>query len=119
MSAESTLYAALSGWAGLTSLVSTRIYPDEVPLSVALPAVAWLRESTEFNPTIHGTITPGSTKALMDIACVAETRPSAEAVADQVVAACMAGAHYVTDRSMQRDPDTNLYAVTLRVDVWE
>ena len=31
----------------------------------------------------------------------------------------MAGTHYVTDRSMQRDPDTNLYAVTLRVDVWE
>ena len=72
MSAESTLYAALSGWAGLTALVGSRIYPDEVPLGVALPAVAWLRESTEFNPTIHGTITPGSTKALMDIACVAE-----------------------------------------------
>ena len=117
MSAESTLYAALSGWAGLTALVSTRIYPDEVPLGVALPAVAWLRESTEFNPTIHGTITRQHESA--DGHRPWRDKAVGRAVADQVVAACMAGTHYVTDRSMQRDPDTNLYAVTLRIDVWE
>ena len=31
MSAESALYAALSGLPGLTALVSTRIYPDVIP----------------------------------------------------------------------------------------
>lgn len=73
MSAESTLYAALSGWAGLTSLVSARIYPDEVPLGVALPAVAWLR-FTNSTRRFTERSRPGNTKALMDIAtAVAET----------------------------------------------
>lgn len=119
MSAETSLYDALSGWAGLTALVSTRIYPDEVPLGVALPAVAWVRTSSEYTITLCGTVLAGGTRAGMDVACVASTRSGAESVADQVVAACMASTHYVTDRSMIYDPETKLYAVTLNVDVWE
>lgn len=119
MSAEISLYGALSGWAGLTGLVATRIYPDEVPLGVALPAVAYVRTSSEYTTTLHGTVLAGGTRAGMDVACVAASRSGAEAVADQVVSACMASTHYVTDRSMQYDPETKLFAVTLSVDVWE
>jgi len=42
MSAESELYAALSGHAALTALVSTRIYPDAIPEDQPLPAVVYL-----------------------------------------------------------------------------
>jgi hypothetical protein len=119
MSAETQLYAALTGAAGLAALVSARVYPDVVPLGVALPAVAYLRAETEYSPTLHGTIWPGSTRAVMDVACVATTRSSAEAVADAVVVACLAATHMVTSRAMQFDAETDLYAVTLSVDVWE
>ena len=47
MSAESALYAALSGLPGLTALVSTRIYPDVIPEDAAMPAVVTARTGTE------------------------------------------------------------------------
>lgn len=41
MSAESITYALLSGAAAITSVVSTRIYPLELPEGVTLPAVVY------------------------------------------------------------------------------
>lgn len=119
MSAETSLYAALSAAPGVAALIGDRVYPDKIPAQVALPAVTYLRSDTEYTPTLHGTILPGSTRAVMDVACVAATRGSAEAVADAVLLACLGATHMVTGRSMQHDPETDLYAVTLVVDVWE
>jgi hypothetical protein len=47
MSAETELYAALSGAAGITALVGSRIYPDAIPEEVALPALVFSRQATE------------------------------------------------------------------------
>ncbi len=41
MSIESRLYGHLSAYAGLTSLVATRIYPVRMPQDVALPALSY------------------------------------------------------------------------------
>ena len=41
MSAESDLYAALTGDSGVTTLVSTRIYPNRVPLGTVYPAIGY------------------------------------------------------------------------------
>lgn len=40
-SAEEDLYAALTANAGVTTLVSTRIYPNRVPLGTAYPAIGY------------------------------------------------------------------------------
>jgi hypothetical protein len=53
MSAETVAYAALSAAAAVTTLVSTRIYPDFVPQEKTLPAVAINRAATEYITTIH------------------------------------------------------------------
>lgn len=50
MSLESELYARLSGYSGLTALVSSRIYPNVAPQDVAYPYVAWRRVSAERPP---------------------------------------------------------------------
>lgn len=46
MSVESTLFTRLSTFAGLTSLVSTRIYPLQCPQGVIYPALVYQRIST-------------------------------------------------------------------------
>lgn len=44
---EETIYSRLSGFAGLTALVSTRIYPIILPQGVTYPAVTYQRISAE------------------------------------------------------------------------
>ena len=47
MSAESDVYAALSGFSGLTTIVGTAIYPDVLPEKTPYPAVVFARVRTE------------------------------------------------------------------------
>lgn len=93
MSAETELYATLSGAAGVTALVSTRIYPDIIPQDADLPAIAYQRTGTEFLNTIHGGAPLGHA-ATLEITCVGETRPAANAIANAVVAA-LAGTEFL------------------------
>jgi hypothetical protein len=41
VSAAEAVYSRLSGYSGLTNLVSTRIYPTHLPQDVTLPAVTY------------------------------------------------------------------------------
>ena len=41
MSAETDLYAKLTANSGITTLVSTRIYPNRVPLGTTYPAIGY------------------------------------------------------------------------------
>lgn len=41
MSVETDLYSALTDNAGVTALVSTRIYPNRVPLGTVYPAIGY------------------------------------------------------------------------------
>ena len=41
MAIEDLIYTRLSGFAGLAALVGARIYPDELPQDVAVPAVVY------------------------------------------------------------------------------
>lgn len=41
MSAETSLYAALSAAAGVIALVGARVYPDVAPQDVVLPSVVF------------------------------------------------------------------------------
>lgn len=93
MSAETELYATLSAAAGVTALVATRIYPDIVPQDADLPAIAYQRTATEFLNTLHGGAPLGHT-ATLEITCVAESRPGANAVANAVVTA-LAGTDFL------------------------
>ena len=45
MSIENAIYSRLSGYAGLSALVSTRIYPSLMPQDTTMPAVTYQRIS--------------------------------------------------------------------------
>ena len=82
MSAETELYAALSGAAGITALVSNRIYPDAIPEEVALPALVFSRLSTEPVVSISGQKFAETVR--FQITAWGVTRTAADAVAVQV-----------------------------------
>ena len=82
------LYTQLSGTAGLTALVSTRIYPDLMPQSPTLPAVVYQMISN-VREERHGGQT-GDARPRFQITCWASTALAAAAVATQVRLAVMA-----------------------------
>jgi len=116
MSSESELYSALSGRAGLTALVGTRIDPDAIPEGSALPAVVYQRSSTSPVTTI-GSVTVAE-DVRFAITAWAETRTAADAVADQIDAAVAAAGNPSADRSSGYDPECGLYACTIECQWW-
>ena len=108
MSAETELYAVLAAAAGLTALVSTRIYPDAIPEDAALPAVVYSRIGTEPVVSVSGSYF-GET-AQIDITAWAATRTAAAAVGDQIKAALLASGQQYRDRKSAFDGDMRLFA---------
>lgn len=115
MSAETDLYAALAAAAPVTALVSTRVYPDAIPLDRGLPAVAYRRVGTE-PVTVISSGVPVAETATLEIACLDETRAGADAVADAVIAAAGAAGFVLIDRTWDEDPENNLIDTVLTVE---
>lgn len=113
MSAESSLYSRLSAAAGVTALVSTRIYPDVIPEDAVLPAIAFQRAATDFINTLHGT-SLGSTPTL-EITCVDSSRVAAIALANAVVQALNATAFYAIDQQAAVDFENGLWGAVVSV----
>lgn len=110
MSAETALVTALAA-AGVTALVSTRVYPDARPQEDVLPSVVYQRSDTTFVTTIHGGVS--LTRAQMAIGCYAETRSGAEAVADAAHTALLAAGFIPLGRKGDFEDQTSNYIVAL------
>ena len=82
------LYSQLAATAGLTALVSTRIYPDLMPQPPTLPAVVYQMISN-VREERHGGQT-GDARPRFQVTCWASTALAAAAVAVQVRLAVMA-----------------------------
>ena len=111
MSAESELYAALTGLPALTALVSARIYPDAIPEDVTLPAVVTARQGTEPVISINGTKL--GEFAQMIVSAWAPTRTLAESIGDQITEALRIAGNQVTNRAGSYDEETGFFAVTI------
>lgn len=112
MSAESDLYASLNV-AGVTALVSSRIYPDMLPEGAAYPAVVYARTGTDPIDSI-------SSMHFGDFVTFAvsvwgKTRTQADAAADAVEAALRSAGHQVVGRDAGADDQTGLVASTINV----
>ncbi len=114
MSAESELYAALSGHAPLTALVSTRIYPDAIPEDKALPAVVFSRAGTDPVFTVHGLAVAETVR--FQIAAWGATRTAAQTAADAVQGALNAAKFPPVNRSSAFDGELGLYADVVETD---
>jgi len=111
MSAESTLYSILSTAAGVTALVSTRIYPDLVPEEKATPYIGYERVSGEQITTLSGDRL--GELGGFTVACWAETRLDAEAVANSIITALTGSEFSLLARGSEVDEETGRLAATL------
>ena len=82
MTIEEALYTHLSGNAGLSALVSNRIYPMIMPQDVALPAVTYQKISGERMHTLQ--TDPGVASPRFQFNCWGSSYSSAKAVAVKV-----------------------------------
>ena len=121
MSIESDLYTVLSTYNGLSNLVSTRIYPDELAQGSALPALVYARVSTPPRAQAFGAGQPIiASRPRFQFTCWAAASGGtliAMAVIAQVRAALQASIYAVTfeNEYSLRDPDTALRARALDV----
>lgn len=122
MSTESDAYSALSAAVGVTALVSTRVFPDIVPQEYALPSVAMTRTGTVPIQTIHS-MTPVASVVTIEMWCMAETKTSAEAVANAVHTALAAVNFRMVDRRpeivVESDGEPSVWATVLTFEYWE
>jgi hypothetical protein len=115
MSAEATLYSILSTAAGVTALVSTRIYPDLIPEEKATPYIGYERTSTDPVRTLEGTIL--SDRIGIMVACWADTRIAAEQLADAVRTAMIGSGWRAESRGAEVDESSGRLAATLQYSV--
>lgn len=83
---ETALYSVLSGTSGISSLVSTRIYPMAAPQNTALPYITYVRLSTGRRELTHGNPIDAA-EAEFQIDCVASSPSGAKTLASAVIAA--------------------------------
>jgi hypothetical protein len=126
---EEGLYAYLSTYAGLTSLISTRVYPLVIPQGATLPCLTYQRISTNRSLS-HDSSGIGSelTSSRFQFDAWATTALSAKAITDQVRAALngkkgtMASvtiqAGLVDDEQSLFEPDTKLYRSRSDFFIW-
>lgn len=85
MSVETDLYDALSAAAGVTALVSTRIYANLAPESAAVPYIVYSLIQADRFDTLAGVSDPALYR--LQIECVGRTYASAKSVSAAVIAA--------------------------------
>lgn len=76
------LYSRLSGFAGLTALVSTNIFPRQLPQNVAYPACTYFKVSGPRDSTMGSD--SGIVHARFQVSSWGSTVTSAQDVAEQV-----------------------------------
>jgi hypothetical protein len=94
MTIESGLYGELTGDAGVAAIVSTRVYPLQVPQDVSMPAIAYQRISGRPEYAHDGD--SGLKRARFQFTCQHTTVIGVKALAAAVIAA-LSGASGLMD----------------------
>lgn len=118
MGAESIIYAALTGDAGVAAIVNNRIYPGLLPKDKPLPAIVQAKpEDAEYIVTIHSSIPCGS-RVPLELWCIALTNAEAEALGDAVEFALGTANIVPTGRRADIDPEIEGHAAVITCVVW-
>lgn len=88
MRAEKAIRAMLTGAAGVTSLVSDRIYPVPLPQGCTLPAIAVEHVSTIELTTVDANSAYGLVRSRIQVTVLAKTYPEQKTLLDEVRKAC-------------------------------
>lgn len=128
---EEGLKTYLTGYAGLTSLISTRVYPMRIPQGATIPCITYQRISTPRIKTHDTSGSSGTAYPRFQFDAWATTYASAKTITDQVRAALngykatigttnsvvVYGA-LVDDERPEFDSETGLYRISSDYVIW-
>lgn len=118
MSAETDLRALLVADAPTAALVGTRVASDRMEQAAARPFIVFARSGSLPQQCLDGAVL--KTLVTFDVQAWADTRLSADAVADAVTAAVRGvTSQTIVDRTSNYDSDLDLEASILTVQWWE
>lgn len=117
MSAETEVFDALYNSAGVTSLVSSRIYPDVLPEKTAYPAIVFSREKTTPIYSIGSQYFGADVS--VQVGCWGKTRTEADSVASAAISALASAGIPHQGLNAGYDPETDLFASVVEVEIFE
>lgn len=114
------VYTELSGDAGLTALVSTRIYPAWLPQDTTMPAVSFSKISERVQNTIDGEVALRNHMYQFDV--WADTYSEAHSIATALIAAMAAASLFKSYRLGQTElyePEIDIHRVSVDYSLWQ
>lgn len=111
MTTKDNYYTAINV-AGVTAVVSTRIYPDVLPEKCSYPAIVY---SFKVTPIMSISNVKLGEDLEFPTSCWAETRALADSAADAIEAALSGSAFLMAGREDAYDPETGLFATVLTI----
>jgi predicted site-specific integrase-resolvase len=111
MTIEEGIYSYIQTKSGVTSLVSTRVYPSNMPQDFTLPAIVYFRVSSERqHEARESSVTQGKARARYQFDCMAETYDGAKALGEALRIAMdgyigLMGSNTVQACSLENDRD--------------
>ncbi|MFA5374001.1 MAG: DUF3168 domain-containing protein [Candidatus Omnitrophota bacterium] len=115
---QSDVYKTLSESDGVIDLVSTRIYPIELPRGAAVPAIVY--SFSDITPVKSLDGESGLDAGIVEITCWAKSYMTAHLIAEAVRAAFKeSGLGVMTDTLQDtRDEETHNYGVVINMNAW-
>ena len=117
---ETAVVTALKAHAGLTALISGRVYPVIIPQNKALPALAYMKVSNYDMETMDCSDS-STTHSRLQIDVIAVKYSEVKAVAKQVRLAMQSSTEFqavkITDRDLASD-NPDVFRVLLEFNVW-
>lgn len=112
--AETTVYGILSGDTAIVAVVADRIYHKYVPELKQLPAIVFIRSTTEYMNTIHSSQQLAG-RIGIDIHCITTSDSASQALANLVALTAI----LKTNRADVYDPETETHSTIISVELWE
>lgn len=116
---EASIFTALSGASGVSTIVGSRVYPLVIPQGAALPAVTYTRISGPLEMSLSGGAGLESVRVQID--AWSTTYASAKSLAAAIRAAMLAATAFkvasVSDRDLFED-ETSVFRVSADFTVW-
>ena len=108
MSVETDLYSTLSNDAGVSALVSTRIYPNLAPENAGQPYVIYSVVTVDRYHTLKGDGDPANKR--LQLECVDDGYEGAKALATAVIAALQGNGYQQSEYDLY-DATTQLHSI--------
>ncbi len=114
------VYSELSSDAGLTALVSTRIYPTWLPQNATMPAISYTQISERVQQTIEGEVALRNHMYQFDI--WSNTYSGAQTIATALLTAMAAASLFKSYRLGQTEtyePEIDIHRISVDFSIWQ